>query len=181
MMFERNKTYNDVISIERVDFSELSAYPLGTFIKIADNTKIPRLNNNNRPFGSSDLPMPINPNNNIGSVRKLEDYTYYFINTDNNGNCVDLSSSWTPAVRKKVRNIIDPVIPIINNVPSTIINNIPIPGLDGKDGRDGIDGRDGGSGPAGPAGPALPAHPARSLRADHRPDRRHPDLPQDGR
>ena len=28
MMFERNKTYNDVVSIERVDFSELSTYPL---------------------------------------------------------------------------------------------------------------------------------------------------------
>jgi hypothetical protein len=35
MMFERNKTYNDVISIERVDFSELATYPLGTFVKIA--------------------------------------------------------------------------------------------------------------------------------------------------
>ncbi len=117
MMYERNVTYNNVVTIENSNFSELINYPLGTFIKIAGNTKIAESNNNNLSIDSGDKPMPLEPNETIGSVRKLEDYTYYFINPDNNGDCIDLANLWTPEIRKKTQLIVDPVDPIVVNPP----------------------------------------------------------------
>lgn len=118
MMYERNATYNNVVTIESSNFSELINYPLGTFVKIAGNTKNPEsIPNTFSSEDSRDRPMPLEPNENIGSVRKLEDYTYYFINPDNNGDCIDLSNLWTPEIRNKTQLIVDPVDPIVVNPP----------------------------------------------------------------